>query len=336
MRQTRRAALVVAALAAAVVGSRCGNGDAGPDRASGYVEATEVRVAPEIGGRLLAVPIREGDRVESGAVIARLDETDTALALRRAEAERDQALAQLRLLQAGARAEEVRQARAQEGSAEAEASALDAELQGARADLARFEGLLASNAGSRKQRDDAATRVAVAEARVNAARARARAAGEGLARVRAGARTEEIAAARARVAAAEAQMAVLGKSRSDATLRAPVSGFVTAKLADAGEMIARGTPVAVISDLDHPWANVYVDAPAVPRLKLGQKVPLVTDDGGRLEGTITYISPKAEFTPRNVQTADERTKLVYRIKVTVENRDGVLKPGMPVEAEIPR
>ena len=111
---------------------------------------------------------------------------------------------------------------------------------------------------------------------------------------------------------------------------------MTAKLADAGEVIARGTPVAVVTDLDHAWANVYVDEPLVPRLKLGQKVSLVTDAGQRLDGTITFISPKAEFTPRNVQTAEERTKLVYRIKVTADNRDGVLKPGMPVEAEIPR
>ena len=74
----------------------------------------------------------------------------------------------------------------------------------------------------------------------------------------------------------------------------------------------------------------------MPRLTLGQTIPLVTDAGQRLDGTITFISPKAEFTPRNVQTAEERTKLVYRIKVTTDNRQGVLKVGMPVEAEIPR
>jgi HlyD family secretion protein len=79
-----------------------------------------------------------------------------------------------------------------------------------------------------------------------------------------------------------------------------------------------------------------VDEPAVPRLRLGQKATLLTDAGQRLEGTITFISTKAEFTPRNVQTADERSKLVYRIKVSVDNRDGILKTGMPVEAELPR
>jgi HlyD family secretion protein len=92
-------------------------------------------------------------------------------------------------------------------------------------------------------------------------------------------------------------------------------------------------PVVVISDLDHAWANVYVDEPLVPNLRLGQAATLVTDAGQRLAGTITYISPRAEFTPRNVQTAEERSKLVYRVKVTVDNKDGVLKPGMPVEAE---
>jgi HlyD family secretion protein len=92
----------------------------------------------------------------------------------------------------------------------------------------------------------------------------------------------------------------------------------------------------VVTDLDHAWANVYVDEPMVPRLKLGQKLPLLTDAGHRLEGAITFISPKAEFTPRNVQTAQERSRLVYRIKVTTDNKEGILKQGMPVEAELPQ
>ena len=214
--------------------------------------------------------------------------------------------------------------------------AAQSELEAANADLQRFEALLKSNAGSRKQRDDAATRRDVAVARVTAARDHASAASETVARLKSGARPEEIAGARARVAAADAQIAILRKNISDAVLTSPVSGIVTAKLADAGETIAPRTPVAAITDLDHAWANVYVDEPVVPRLKLGQPVALITDAGQRLQGTITFISPKAEFTPRNVQTAAERSKLVYRIKVSADNRDGVLKPGMPVEAELPR
>jgi HlyD family secretion protein len=300
------------------------------------VEATEVRVAPQVGGRLIDVAVAEGDRVAKGAVLARIDTSDAELALRRAEADRDQALAALRLLEAGARPEDVRQARAQADSAQADVAAAESELRSASEDVTRFEGLLQSNAGSRKQRDVAVTRRDVAAARVTAARERARAAAEAVARLRAGARAEEIAGARARVAAGEAQIATLQKNVADAVLTAPVAGLVTAKLADAGEMVAPRTPVAAITDMDHAWANVYVDEPVVPRLRLGQPVTLVTDAGQRLQGSITFISPKAEFTPRNVQTADERSKLVYRIKVTVDNREGVLKPGMPVEAELPQ
>jgi HlyD family secretion protein len=292
-------------------------------------------VSPEVGGRVVELMVAEGDRLAVGAVVARLSTVDAELNIRRAEAERDQAVAQLRLLEAGSRPEEIRQAQAQADSAEADVRAATAELQSAEADLQRFEALLAANAGSRKQRDDARTRRDVAFARVAAARDRARAAAEALARVRSGARREEVAAARARIAAVDAQIASLKKGVSDAVLTSPVAGIVTTKLVDAGEVIAPRTPVVVVTDLDHAWANVYVDEPVVPRLRLGQTVVLVTDAGQRIDGRLTFISPKAEFTPRNVQTADERSRLVYRIKVSADNRDGVLKPGMPIEAELP-
>jgi len=325
--------MIVAAAAAMACGGRA---QENAERASGYVEATDVRVAPQVGGRLIEVAVAEGDRVAAGGLIAKLDTADTEIAVRRAEADRDQAVAALRLLEAGARAEDIRQARAQAESAQADVVAAESELQSATADLQRFEALLQSNSGSRKQRDDAATRRDVAAARVTAARERARAGNEAVARLRAGARPEEIAGGRARVAAADAQIAALRKNVADAVLTSPVAGIVTAKLADAGETIAARTPVVAITDLDHPWANVYVDEPVVPRLRLGQPVTLVTDAGHRLQGSITFISPKAEFTPRNVQTAAERSKLVYRIKVSTDNREGVLKPGMPVEAELPK
>ena len=137
------------------------------------------------------------------------------------------------------------------------------------------------------------------------------------------------------MAAADAQTAVLEKALADAQIVAPVSGVVTQKLVDAGEIVMRGTPIVVVTDLDNAWANLFVPEPMVPRVKLGQAASVVTDAGGEaLSGKVTFVSPKAEFTPRNVQTAEERSKLVYRIKVTVDNRAGILKPGMPVDAEL--
>jgi HlyD family secretion protein len=105
---------------------------------------------------------------------------------------------------------------------------------------------------------------------------------------------------------------------------------------EKGEIIMPRTPVAVVADLDHAWADVFVPEPTVPRIRLGQVARVFTDAGGSgMEGRVTWISPKAEFTPRNVQTAEERSKLVYRVRITVDNKDGVLKQGMPVEAEVP-
>jgi HlyD family secretion protein len=305
------------------------------NRATGYIEATEVRVAAEVGGRLVEVKVAEGDHVAAGDIIARIDTSDADLALRRAGADRDQAQAQLALVRAGSRPEDIRQAAAQGQSAQAEVKAAQAELDAANADFERFENLLRANAGSVKQRDDAATRREVAAARVRGAQDRAQGAAEALTRVKAGARPQEIDAARARVSSSEAQIAALQKNVADAVVKAPVAGIVTSKLLDAGEMAAPRAAVAVITDLDHAWANLYVDERLVPRLKIGQPATLITDAGQRLSGTITFISPRAEFTPRNVQTADERSKLVYRIRITVDNAQGVLKQGMPVEADVP-
>jgi HlyD family secretion protein len=302
---------------------------------SGHVEATEVQVAAEVGGRILELRVQEGDRVARGDLIARLDSRDTELQLQRARAERDAADAQLRLLRAGSRAEDVRQAQAQVGAAETDAAAARAELQAAAADLERFESLLRANAGSQKQRDDAKARADVARERLRGGEDRVRAARETLARLQAGARPQEIDAARARVAATDAQIAALEENLRDAQVTSPVDGIVTSKLVDGGEIVGARTPIITITDLDHAWANLFVPEPLIPRIKLGQNAAIHTDAGGEaIVGKVTFISPKAEFTPRNVQTPDERSKLVYRIKVTVDNSKGVLKQGMPVDAEL--
>ena len=305
-------------------------------RASGHVEATDVQIAAEVGGRLIELKVVEGNRVNTGDLVARLDTKDVELAVVRARAERQQADAQLRLLEAGARPQDIRQAEAQVAAGAADLAAMRAELDAARADLQRFEALLRTSSGSQKQRDDAATRRDVATQQVRAAEERVRAAREGLDRLRAGSRREEIAAARARLAMVDAQIATLEKNLADATVLSPVGGIVTEKLCEAGEIVPPRTPLVVVTNLDAAWAEVFIDEPIVPRIRLGQAATIFTDAGGEgLAGTISFISSKAEFTPRNVQTADERSKLVYRIKVAVDNREGVLKQGMPVEVEIP-
>ncbi len=338
-------------LAVALIGAACqAKPPADRVRVSGQVEATDVRVAALVGGRVLSVAIEEGQRVAAGALLAKLDTADAELGLARAKAEHDQTDAQLRLLRAGARVEDIRQAEAQVASADAEVSAAGAELAAVSADVAaattdlqRFEQLLTQNSGSQKQRDDALTRRDVARQRERSAREReravqerAKAARETVTRLRAGARREELDAATARVAAAAAQIAVWEKAIADATVTAPVAGIVTQKMVDAGELIQPRAPIAIVTDLDHAWATVYVDEPSVPKITIGQEATVFTDAGGEgIRGKVSQIADKAEFTPRNVQTADDRSKLVYRVKISVDNSKGMLKSGMPVEAEIP-
>jgi HlyD family secretion protein len=337
-KQRRKRAIVVnwlaLALAAAVWG--CTREEAaGPPRASGFVEATEVRVSAKLPGQVETVGPTEGTRVEAGATLATMSTADLELALQRARAERGQADAQWRLFQAGARPEEIQQAEAQVAAATGDLAAAEAELTAAAQDAERFEQLLRNRAGSQKQRDDAVARRELAAARTRAAADRVNAARATLARLRAGSRPQEIAGARARVEAVEAQIAALEHDRREAVITAPIAGVVTSRLIEPGERVAAGQPLLVLMDLDRAWANAYVEAPLVQDLRLDAAAVVITDGGTRLDGRITFIASEPEFTPRNVQTAAERAKLVYRVKVAVDNRQGVLKPGMPVDVEFP-
>jgi HlyD family secretion protein len=288
--------------------------------ASGHVEATEVTLSSKVPGHLEKLAVDEGTVVQAGQEIARVDATDTRLALDAARAERAQADAELRLRVTGSRVEDVREAAAQVARAEAD-------LAGARKELERMEGLLGAGSGTTKARDDARTRHDLATASLDATRER-------LARLKAGSRREEIDAARARVAAADARIAQLAQQVKDALITSPVGGVVTEKLAETGELLARGTGIVVVSDLPNAWLNAYVAEPDLARLRLGQDAEVVTDDGQSRRGKLSFVASRAEFTPKNVQTRDERVKLVYRIKVALENKDGLFKPGMPSTARL--
>jgi HlyD family secretion protein len=298
----------------------------GPDEddtrilASGHVEATEVRISTKVGGILESLAVDEGSVVEAGQELARIDTVDTRLALESARAELARARAELRLLLAGPREEDIAEARAQVARAEAD-------LAGATRDLERMEGLLATGSGTTKARDDARTRHEVAAAAVEAVRQRLR-------RLEAGFRPEEKDAARARVSAAEARIAQLEQQVEDASISSPVDGIVTRKLSDAGELMAPGTAIVTITDLANAWLNAYISEPDLGRIRLDQKAEVFTDDGQTREGRVSFIASEAEFTPKNVQTRDERVKLVFRIKVALENEDGLFKPGMPAEARL--
>jgi len=316
----RRLAAAGAVVLAAALAAGCGKP---PDKnlivAAGHVEATDVHIAAKVGGRLLRFPLQEGDTVTLGQVLAQLDTTDNQLALRQAHGDRDQAAAELDLRLAGSRPEDIAEAASQVASAQAD-------LEGAQKDLDRMQALLDRGSGTAKSRDDARTRRDMAAARLRGTR-------DALARARHGSRPQEIAAARAKVATMAAHAATLEQQVKDATVVSPLTGVVTEKVAQQGELLQAGSPLCVVTDLANAWLTVYVAETDLGRLRLGQAGDVLTDDGQRRAGRITYISSEAEFTPKNVQTRDERVKLVFKVKVGLDNRDGLFKPGMPATAK---
>jgi HlyD family secretion protein len=301
----------------------CVNGDDNNRiHASGHIEATEIRLAAKTPGRLVEAPIEEGAAVIAGAVVARVETVDLSPQLDRARADVEAADAQLGLLLEGTRAEDLR--RAEEALAQARA-----ELDAARRDRERLEGLADRGTATEKARDDARTRAEVAVGAVAACQAE-------LDKLLAGPRQQEIEVARARRAAALATMATVEQQIRDATIVAPRDGVLTTRVAEPGEILATGATVAILTDLDRPWLTVWVDEPHLAAVRLGDEVEVRVDGDDRVfSGRVQFIADTAEFTPKNVQTPDERAKLVFRVKVDLDNRDGVFKPGLPADAYFP-
>jgi len=149
-------------------------------------------------------------------------------------------------------------------------------------------------------------------------------------------REEDLIAHRADVARAKAQVAITQTQIDDTIVKSPIDGVVLVKSAELGEVLAAGSTVVTIGDIDHPWLRAYINETDLGRVKLGQPVELSTDSypGKTYPGRVSFISSEAEFTPKQIQTREERVKLVYRIKIDVDNQRRELKSNMPVDAEI--
>ena len=308
-----------AALLVSICVAACGrSAHNGSVVASGHIEAIDVRIATKVRGRLLQRPVDEGDAVKAGQLLGILDTIDVELSLREAVAQRDQADALFRLRVAGSRREDIAELAARVES-------VLADLAGAEKELKRQETLVAEGVTTARTRDDALARRDALAGQLESAR-------QAHARARAGSRDQEIEAARATRDAMEARIAQLRQQIVDATIVSPTDGLVTEKIAEPGELLAAGAPILVITDLARPWLTVYVAEPDLGRIKLGAVAEVVTDGGEKRQGKVSFIASTAEFTPRNVQTRDERVKLVYRVKVGLDNADGLFKPGMPAEA----
>ncbi len=289
---------------------------------SGNIEAHESLVSFKVQGRIIALPIEEGQQVEQGALLARLEDADYKQ--------------KIKIDEAGVRVRESNLALTLAGTREQEVKALQQTVLDAQADLEqkkldsdRAQRLFSKDEVTAQERDLAATAVKRAEANFKAAQQRYNEAVEG-------SRKEDIAIARANLNQAGADLGLSRVNLDYTILRAPSSGVITVRQAELGEVVGPGSPVVTLADLDHIWLRAYIAETDLGSIHWGQNASVTTDTypGKQYHGHISFISSNAEFTPKSVQTYKERVTLVYRIKIDIDNPNHELKPGMPADAHL--
>lgn len=291
--------------------------------ASGTVEATDAQLGFQVPGQVVSIVPREGDRVLAGQVLAQLDRAELEARRAQAEAQVDAARAMLTELERGAVREEIAQARAALAAAEER-------REDAARDAARTRRLFEGGAVSREALDKDQTRLDVATSqRTQAA--------EQLHQIQVGPREERKDAARAQIAQAEAAVRGVEASLSDTVITAPFDGVVTVRHREPGEIVPAGSPVLTLMDPGSRYVRIYIPENRIGAVRLGTGATIKADTfpNKTYPGQVSFIASEAEFTPKSVQTTEERVRLVYEVKVRVTgDPDFDLKPGLPADVTL--
>jgi HlyD family secretion protein len=317
----KRIALIAGVLAVGVIAWLLvrNGGDKGQGlKLYGNVDIREVELSFRVPGRLAEVRVDEGDPVKAGDVLAVLDAQRYRDVLAKAVGDRDVAAANMAKFHAGSRLEEVAQARAT-------VAQYEAQVENAVRVARRREELLKSGAISAQERDDAVASRDALLAQLQSAR-------KGLQLQASGFRAEEVLGAEAALRSAEASVAAAMTDLADTEIVAPSDGTVLSRVREPGAMAPAGATVLVVSLNKPVWVRAYVPEPSLGKVHLGMAVKVHTDSrpGKPYSGTVGFISPVAEFTPKNVETEALRTDLVYRLRIVVDDPDQGIRQGMPV------
>ncbi len=291
-------------------------------RISGNIEAHESVVSFKVQGRIVELPVQEGQYVKQGDLLARLDNDDYRQQVSVDEATVATREAELDLAVAGSRVQEIQAAKQTLIDAQA-----DMELK--RTEFQRRQALLAEQGVSKEDVDSARTQLKRAQATYERVK-------HTYDQIVEGTRKEEIAVRRAHLESAREALKMSRVKLGYTVLSAPVSGVVLVRQAELGEVVSAGTPVVTIADVDHLWMRGYLNEMDLGRVKWGQTATIRTDTypNKPYKGRVSFISSQAEFTPKSVETHKERVTLVYRIKIDLDNTEHELKPGMPADAVI--
>ncbi len=301
----------------------CGNeNERNTISASGNIEATNAVVSSKVTGQVIAIKYDEGARVREGDTVMIIDHENLEIQLEQANAGEEAAEAQFELLKDGARAEDIQQAEDAVKQAK-----INMDL--AERDFNRMKELYSSKTITKKQFEDAQAKHELTQAQLNSAQ-------ENLMKMKNFARPEEIKQAKANLDRQKAAVDLLKKNISDSYVVSPLNGFIVQKYVEKGETVSMLSSLFKISELNTVKLVIYISEEDLGKIKLGQKADVSSDTYKNkiYKGKVIYISPEAEFTPKNIQTKDERTKLVFAVKIEIKNPDFELKPGMPADAVI--
>jgi len=299
----------------------CGNdNDKNIIEASGNIEATEVVVSSKVNGEIISLLKDEGDKVSAGDTILVIDTLTYKLKLQEAISVMNAAEAQYQMLKIGAREEDIRQAESNLNQAQTNFNL-------AEKDKERYSNLYDSQSITKKQYEDAVARYDITFAQLNAAK-------ENFKKVKNFARPEELKQAEANFNRTRANVDLLQKNLNDCYVTSPLNGIIVKKFIEKGETVNMLTSLFKVSDLGKVDLMIYVPETELAKIKTGQTADIKTDayPDKSYKGKVVYISPEAEFTPKNIQTKEERTKLVFAVKLKIPNPDFELKPGMPADA----
>ncbi|MDX9925621.1 MAG: efflux RND transporter periplasmic adaptor subunit [Ignavibacteriaceae bacterium] len=314
---------IISALILLLSISACGgNEDASQIEATGTIESTNVTISSKNVGEIKSIIADEGTKVNAGDTILVIDHEALGFQLLQAEASEKIAEAQLNLMLKGARSEDINQAEEMMKQSETNYKL-------AKNDFDRYSKLWESKSITQKQYEDITARYQIALAQYSASK-------ENFQKVKKIFRPEEIEQARGNAQKAKASVGLLKKNISDSYIIAPLDGFVVKKFVEVGETVSPMSSLVKVSNLSSVNLIIYISELELGKVKLGQKAEITIDTypDKKYHGVVTYISPEAEFTPKNIQTKDERTKLVFAVKIEIPNKGFELKPGMPADAII--
>lgn len=294
----------------------------GPLVIYGNVDIREVNLGFRVSGKIAQVLKDEGDAVRPGELVARLDDAPYRSQVDQARGELQSLKDRLADLEAGYRKEEIAQSRA--NVEEAKANLANAERV-----FARRKELLQRNVAAQQEYDDALAARDQGQARLNSLKAT-------LTLMEAGYRPQQIAQARADVERAQAALATAEISLADTELKAPSSGVVMTRALEPGAVVQAGATVLTVSLNEPIWVRAYIPEPDLGRVHPGMKALVYTDSrpAKPYEGQVGFISPRAEFTPKSVETTDLRTGLVYRLRIVIPVADQGLRQGMPATVRL--